>query len=92
MGGYNGKDPKIYPHYGVFTMIGGGVGAIGYLTTKLGGGYNAKDPKCYSVSGSTPPPHPSGAVYDPSYITTIAHYQVKTSRCTGGGGGGGTRV
>ena len=25
------------PHYGIFTMIGGG-GAIGYLTTKLGGG------------------------------------------------------
>ena len=26
------------PHYGIITMFGGGGGAIGYLTTKLGGG------------------------------------------------------
>ena len=32
----------IAPHHGIFIMFGG---AIGYLTTKLGGGYNGKDPK-----------------------------------------------
>ena len=30
-------------HYCIFTMIRGGGGGLGYLTTKLGGGYNGKD-------------------------------------------------